>query len=137
MEYDLTRFIKAQEVSYQDALEEIRQGMKQSHWMWFIFPQIDGLGRSETARYYAIKDIEEARQYLKHPILGKNLIEISKALLEVESDDASYVMGFPDDMKLKSSMTLFLEADPECTVFQQVLDKYFAGEKDQNTLKLI
>ncbi len=137
MKYDLTRFIKAQQVSYQDALEEIRAGMKQSHWMWFIFPQIDGLGRSETARYYAIKDIEEARQYLKHPILGKNLIEISKALLEVDSDDASYVMGFPDDMKLKSSMTLFLEADPECTVFQQVLDKYFGGEKDKNTLRLL
>ena len=137
MKYDLNRFIKAQEVNYQDALEEIRAGMKQSHWMWFIFPQIDGLGRSETARYYAIKDIEEARQYLKHPILGKNLIEISKALLEVDSDDASYVMGFPDDMKLKSSMTLFLEADPECTVFQQVLDKYFGGEKDKNTLRLL
>lgn len=137
MRQDLDRFLKAQQVFYKDALEEIRQGQKQSHWMWFIFPQIIGLGRSETAQYYSIADLQEAKAFLDDKVLGGNLREISEALLEVESDNVEEVMGWPDDMKLKSSMTLFFEADPDCEVFQKVLDKFFNGEKDQKTLEIL
>ena len=133
----LERFVSAQEKSYDTALQEIRTGRKRSHWMWYIFPQIAGLGHSQTARYYAIKDMEEARAYMKHEILGKNLIEISQALLQTPSSDPGEVMGWPDDMKLKSSMTLFLLAAPECNVFQKVLDKFFHGEKDKNTIRIL
>jgi uncharacterized protein (DUF1810 family) len=105
--------------------------------MWFIFPQIAGLGYSETAQYYAIQDLEEARDFLNDDTLGKNLIEISEALLHVQSDDATKVMGWPDDMKLRSSMTLFALAKPECEVFQKVLDKFFGGERDQRTIELL
>ena len=137
MKDGLERFVSAQEKSYDTALQEIRTGRKRSHWMWYIFPQIAGLGHSQTARYYAIKDMEEARAYMKHEILGKNLIEISQALLQTPSSDPGEVMGWPDDMKLKSSMTLFLLASPECNVFQKVLDKFFHGEKDKNTIRIL
>lgn len=125
---DLSRFLNAQARDYEQALSEIRAGRKRSHWIWYIFPQLDGLGYSGTARYYAIKDKAEAEAYMEDPVLSGRLIEISKALLELESDDPTAVMGYPDDLKLKSSMTLFsmVSDDP---VFQKVLDKFFGGEE--------
>jgi uncharacterized protein (DUF1810 family) len=137
MEKRLERFVTAQQSYYKTALHEIQNGQKRSHWMWFIFPQITGLGYSETAQYYAIQDLKEAKDFLKCDILGKNLLEISEALLHVKSDDATEVMGWPDDMKLKSSMTLFALAKPECEVFQKVLDKFFGGERDQRTIEIL
>ena len=134
---DLNRFTEAQETDYATALAEIRRGRKQSHWMWYIFPQIAGLGFSSTSKFYAIKDRAEAENYLAHPVLGKRLIEISTALLEIEGKIASQVFGSPDDVKLKSSMTLFGALDDTNPVFQTVLDKYFGGAKDQRTLELI
>ncbi|GFI32108.1 hypothetical protein IMSAGC013_03507 [Lachnospiraceae bacterium] len=137
MEKGLERFLTAQQNSYKTALQEIKRGQKRSHWMWYIFPQIAGLGYSETAQYYAIRDIEEAKEYLKNDILSHRILEISQVLLKTESDDAAYVMGWPDDRKLQSSMTLFLQTEPECEVFQNVLDKFFQGEMDQHTLKIL
>ena len=136
-QYNLDRFVKAQCGDYQTALSEIKKGRKRSHWMWFIFPQIAGLGSSETARYYAIKDMAEAKAYMEDYTLSSNLIEISQALLDVDSDDATAVMGWPDDLKLKSSMTLFALVKPECEVFQKVLEKFFHGEKDQKTIEIL
>ena len=133
----MNRFIEAQENNYATALAEIRNGRKQSHWIWYVFPQIRGLGQSETSKYYAIRDLQEATEYLQHPVLGKRLIEISRALLELKEDNAHKIFGSPDDLKLRSSMTLFAlvkDADP---VFQQVLDKFFRGERDKNTLALV
>ena len=135
--YDLSRFHKAQEHSYSTALAEIRSGYKCSHWIWYIFPQIAGLGYSPTARYYAISCLDEARAYMADPVLSSRLIEISEALLELESSDPEKVMGYPDDLKLRSSMTLFSEASPGTGVFQRVLDKYFDGKPDIKTLKII
>lgn len=137
MDYNLERFRSAQQNYYQTALQEIKAGQKRSHWMWFIFPQIAGLGYSETARYYAIRDMDEAKAYMEDDMLGKNLVEISEALLETESSDAQEVMGWPDNLKLKSSMTLFALAKPECEVFQKVLDKFFHGEPDQKTVEIL
>lgn len=137
MKDSLERFRTAQQNVYQTALQEIRAGKKRSHWMWFIFPQIAGLGRSETAQYYAIRDIKEAKAYLEDEYLGKNLVEISQALLALDENDAGIVMGWPDDLKLRSCMTLFLLAKPECEVFQQVLDKFFQGKKDQRTVEIL
>lgn len=137
MNDDLERFLIAQQTYYRTALQEIKSGQKRSHWMWFIFPQIAGLGYSETARYYAIKDMNEAKAYMEDYTLSSNLIEISQALLEVASNDAVAVMGWPDNLKLKSSMTLFALAKPECEVFQKVLDKFFRGEKDQKTIDIL
>lgn len=105
--------------------------------MWFIFPQIEGLVYSETVRYYAIKDMNESKAYMKDYTLSSNLVEISQALLEVSSNDATAVMRWPDDLKLKSSMTLFALAKPECEIFQKVLDKFFHGERDQRTIKIL
>jgi len=132
--FDLERFLKAQELDYEDALAEMKSGHKRSHWIWYIFPQIQGLGYSEMSQFYGIKDKEEAREYMKHPVLGPRLIEISNVLLQLTSNDAGDVMGYPDDMKLKSSMTLFsfVSDDP---VFQKVLDKFFDGEKDEFTVE--
>ena len=137
MDHDLERFRLAQQTYYRTALREIKSGRKKSHWMWFIFPQIAGLGYSETARYYAIRNIDEARAYMEDRTLSSNLLEISQALLEVDSDDATAVMGWPDDLKLKSSMTLFAAAKPECEVFRKVLDKFFHGERDQRTIEIL
>ncbi len=137
MDNSLKRFTDAQENSYAKAFSEIQQGRKQSHWMWFIFPQIAGLGFSETSRYYAIKDLQEATGFLKHPVLGSRLINISLELLKLKTNDVHRVFGSPDDLKLKSCMTLFSmlpEADP---VFKTVLEKFFNGEKDIKTLRLI
>ncbi len=134
---DLQRFLDAQERDFETALSEIRGGRKRSHWMWYIFPQIAGLGFSETSRFYAVKDKQEAEDYLRHPVLGKRLVEISNALLEIEGKTANQIFGSPDDAKLKSSMTLFGALENTNPVFQEVLDKYFVGAKDEKTLKLI
>lgn len=132
----LERFVKAQEHSYRTALSEIKSGQKMSHWMWYIFPQLKALGYSPTAKYYGIVDRKEAEDYIAHPVLGWRLREISGELLKLESSDPGYVMGYPDDLKLKSSMTLFLEVSGD-QVFQQVLDKFFQGEKDHKTEQLL
>ena len=134
---DLKRFLDAQEDDFEIALAEIKNGSKQSHWMWYIFPQIKGLGFSSMANFYAIKTKAEAENYLEHPILGKRLIEISNALLEVEGKTAHQIFDSPDDMKLKSSMTLFGALENTNPIFQSVLDKYFNSIKDQRTLELI
>ena len=137
MNNNLDRFLIAQQTYYRTALQEIQSGQKRSHWMWFIFPQIAGLGYSETARYYAIQDMNEAKAYLEDYTLRSNLIEISEALLGIGSNDAAAVMGWPDNLKLRSSMTLFALAEPECEVFQKVLDKFFDGEMDQKTVEIL
>lgn len=136
-ERELDKFLTAQERSYATALQEIRNGYKRSHWMWYIFPQIDGLGFSSTARRYAIKDLEQAKDYMAHPVLSKRLIEISEALLGLSCSDPSVVMGYPDDMKLCSSMTLFELAAPEEKVFGKVLDKFYHGRRDGATLRIL
>ena len=135
--HDLERFYKAQEYDYETALSEIRNGRKESHWMWYIFPQITGLGRSTTAEYYAIKSKEEAKGYIEDPVLGKRLIEISQALFQIESDDAEMVIGWPDNLKLRSCMTLFAEVAPEQPVFRNVLEKFYDGEMDGKTLDIL
>jgi uncharacterized protein (DUF1810 family) len=131
---NLSRFTEAQENDYRVALSEIQNGKKRSHWMWYIFPQIAGLGFSETSRFYAIVNLQEATDYLNHPVLGKRLVEISEALLATEGKTANQIFGNPDDLKLKSSMTLFSAVKGAPPVFEQVLDKYFGGAKDQKTL---
>lgn len=133
-EQDLTRFLTAQEKDYATALAEIQSGKKRSHWMWYIFPQIAGLGLSETSKLYAIKDKAEAEVYLKHPVLGQRLVEISEALMALEGDHATRIFGSPDDMKLKSSMTLFAALPGADPVFAQVLKKFFNGIHDWMTL---
>jgi len=136
-ENNLKRFIEAQEADYLIALSEIKNGRKHSHWMWYIFPQIHGLGFSETSKFYAIKNIKEAEEFLMHPILGERLIEICNKLLELKSNDANKIFGSPDDLKLKSSMTLFSSLDNSNPVFQSVLEKFFNGTKDNKTLQII
>ena len=133
----LDRFLDAQRGDYAAALAEVRRGRKTSHWMWYIFPQIAGLGQSSTARYYSIRDLEEAREYYAHPVLGQRLREISGALLELRGSDPVAVFGGIDSMKLKSSMTLFAVAAPDDPLFQQVLDKYYGREQDALTLRIL
>ena len=135
--YDLSRFLEAQNNSYDTALREIRAGRKRSHWMWYIFPQIRGLGYSAMAQHYAIRDLGEAREYLQHPLLGPRLIEISEALLALEESDPRRVMGSPDDLKLRSCMTLFQCAAPDQPVFGKVLDKFYGGRPDERTLEIL
>ena len=135
--YDLSRFLEAQKNAYDTALREIRAGRKRSHWMWYIFPQIQGLGYSAMARHYAIRDLGEAREYLQHPLLGPRLIEISEALLALEESDPRRVMGSPDDLKLRSCMTLFQCAAPDQPVFGKVLDKFYGGKPDGRTLEIL
>ncbi|MDV6167123.1 DUF1810 domain-containing protein [Flavobacterium sp. DG1-102-2] len=134
---DLVRFLEAQNQMYLTALTEIKKGSKKSHWMWFIFPQLEGLGSSENARYFGIKGMDEARQYLKHPVLGKHLIEISNALLEVKGKTALEILGSPDNLKLRSCMTLFATLEDTDPVFKQVLEKYFEGIPDRLTLSIL
>lgn len=138
MNYDLSRFIKAQKEDYQLALSEIKNGKKESHWMWYIFPQIIGLGMSETSVYYSIQNIEEAKAFLEDEYLGWNLIEICKALLSLSVNNAMAIFGSPDDMKLKSSMTLFnCASDEEQNIFAEVLNKFFDGNQDVLTLGIL
>jgi len=131
---DLERFVQAQAATYDTALAELRRGRKTSHWMWFVFPQIAGLGRSPTARFYAIADLDEARAYLAHPVLGARLVEAVEAINALPGRDAFAVFGSTDEIKLRSSLTLFLAADPAEPAFQRALDKYFAGHADPLTL---
>ena len=136
-EFDLQRFVSAQEHTYAEALWELKNGRKESHWMWFIFPQVEGLGTSPTARHYAIKSASEARAFLEHALLGPRLVECCHALLAVNGKSASEIMGYPDDLKLRSSMTLFSLIDPSQPEFTQVLDKYFESEPDARTVDLL
>jgi uncharacterized protein (DUF1810 family) len=135
--FDLNRFTGAQKSIYSSVLSELRSGQKRTHWMWYIFPQIDGLAYSATSKFYAIKSIEEARQYLNHPVLGARLFECAETILAIEGRSVSQIFGYPDDMKLKSSMTLFAYITDPHSVFIGVLDKYFRGERDVRTLDLL
>jgi uncharacterized protein (DUF1810 family) len=135
--YDLDRFVQAQEGDYERALSEVRAGRKRSHWMWYIFPQYDGLGFSPTSRRYSIKSVAEAQAYLAHPVLGPRLTECAEAALRVEGRSALEVFGSPDDMKLRSCATLFAHVSPAGSVFERLLSKYFDGERDDKTLRLI
>jgi uncharacterized protein (DUF1810 family) len=135
--HNLSRFVQAQEQDYDRALSEIRRGRKQSHWMWYIFPQFDGLGFSATSRRYSIKSRAEAEAYLGHPVLGPRLIECAEAALGVEGRSAFEILGSPDDMKLRSCATLFACVSPAGSVFERVLDKFFHGEPDGKTLSLL
>jgi len=137
MGYDLNRFLAAQERDYAQALAEIRAGRKRSHWIWYIFPQLRGLGYSYNAEFYGIADAEEARQYLAHPVLGARFREITGALLELPESDPVRVMGRPDDLKLCSCMTLFERVAEPGSVFGKVLDKYYGGKRDAATLRML
>jgi uncharacterized protein (DUF1810 family) len=135
--HNLNRFVQAQESDYETALTEIRTGRKTSHWMWYIFPQYDGLGFSATSRMYSIKSVAEAKAYLRHPVLGPRLLACAQAALGVEGKSALEIFGSPDDMKLKSCSTLFACVSPAGSVFEQVLDKYFHAERDRKTVDLL
>lgn len=135
--YDLNRFVQAQATDYEQALAEIRGGRKQSHWMWYIFPQLDGLGSSPMARRYAIRSVAEARAYLDHPVLGPRLVECAEAALGVDGRSALDVFGSPDDLKLRSCATLFALVSPAGSVFHRLLDSYFDGHGDARTHHLL
>ena len=133
--YRLERFVAAQDDgSYRDAVAELRAGRKTSHWMWFIFPQVAGLGRSAVAQHFAISSVDEAQAYLRHPVLGPRLRECAQILAGLDGKSADQILGSADAMKLRSSMTLFMTATPDEPVFREVLDKYFGGAADQLTL---
>jgi uncharacterized protein (DUF1810 family)/gamma-glutamylcyclotransferase (GGCT)/AIG2-like uncharacterized protein YtfP len=135
--FDLNRFVDAQEASYQQALSEIRSGQKKSHWMWYIFPQLDGLGFSSISKRYAIRNAAEAEAYLYHPTLGARLVESVEAAMHVQGRSAFEMFGTPDDLKLQSCATLFAAVSPSGSVFEQLLEKYFDGERDDKTLYLL
>ena len=133
--HHLERFVQAQQQDYAAALAEVKSGRKRSHWMWYVFPQIKGLGSSPTSELYAIQDASEAKAYLSHPVLGQRLIEITEALLNVDGRTARDIFGTPDDLKLKSCATLFASLSPPGSVFEKVLAKYFDAEPDIETLR--
>jgi uncharacterized protein (DUF1810 family) len=135
--YNLERFVQAQERDFEQAVSEIRNGRKRSHWMWYIFPQFDGLGSSWTSKQYSVKSVAEAKAYLAHPILGVRLVECAEATLLVEHLSALEIFGSPDDMKLRSCATLFAYVSSEGSVFHRLLDKYFHGKPDDRTMRLI
>lgn len=135
--YNLDRFLRAQENDYERALAEIRTGRKQSHWMWYIFPQLEGLGSSPTSRVYSVKSAAEAAAYLRHPVLGPRLSACCEAALGLEGRSASQIFGSPDDVKLKSSATLFAHVSPPHSVFERIVEKYFDGQRDDSTLRLL
>ena len=137
MSANLNRFISAQERDYPVALAEIRAGRKRSHWMWYIFPQLRGLGHSAMAERYAIRDLEEATAYLADAVLGPRLVEISRALLTAPTNNATAVMGTPDDLKLRSCMTLFAMVPGADPVFTTVLEKFYAGRRDERTVEML
>ena len=134
---ELIKFLDAQNQVYLKALSEIKKGKKTTHWMWYIFPQIKGLGSSETAQYYGIKNLNEATAYLKHPILGKHLIKIAQELYNLKGKTVTQILGTPDDMKLRSCMTLFANVKNANPLFNNVLEKYFNGVPDELTLHLL
>ena len=135
--YDLERFVDAQRTTYDAALSELRDGRKTGHWMWYIFPQIEGLGRSRLAETYAISSLEEALAYIAHPLLGARLFECAQAAVQIPGGSAREVFGSPDDLKFRSSMTLFAAVSPEGSVFEAALERYFAGRGDEATLELL
>ncbi|MEX2111232.1 MAG: DUF1810 domain-containing protein [Gemmatimonadaceae bacterium] len=135
--HDLNRFIEAQEADYERALSEIVSGRKRTHWMWYIFPQIDGLGFSSITRRFSISGIEEARAYLDHPVLGPRLLKCAEAVVGVEDRSATEIFGSPDDLKLRSCATLFASVLPPGSVFDRLLAKYYAGIRDAKTLHLL
>jgi uncharacterized protein (DUF1810 family) len=135
--YDLGRFMQAQRGDFERALAEIAGGRKRSHWMWYVFPQLDGLAFSSTSKFYAIKSLDEARAYLAHPVLGPRLRQCAEAALGVEGRSATEVFGSPDDLKLRSCATLFACVSPPGSVFHRLLDKYYGGERDRKTLRLL
>lgn len=134
---DLERFVLAQDETYDRALHELRAGRKTSHWMWWVFPQVAGLGLSSTSQVYAIADVDEARAYLAHEVLGLRLLECCRALLDLEDVSAERVLGGIDAIKLRSSMTLFAQADPDEPLFTEVLSRFFDGEQDERTVRLL
>jgi uncharacterized protein (DUF1810 family) len=134
--HDLQRFRQAQDPVYLDVLDELKAGLKRSHWMWFVFPQVDGLGLSPTSRHYAIKSHDEAHAYLADPVLGARLRECVQVLLALQNRSAAEIFGFPDDRKLCSSMTLFALVSPAGSEFEQVLGRYFEGQQDDRTVTL-
>ncbi|MCL5262974.1 MAG: DUF1810 domain-containing protein [Acidobacteria bacterium] len=135
--FDLQRFVEAQEPVYAQVCAELSEGRKRSHWMWFVFPQIRGLGHSPTAQHFAIRSRAEAEAYLRHPVLGTRLRECTALVNAVQGREVSEIFGYPDDLKFRSSMTLFVEVAPEDAVFRQALDKYFEGEPDERTVELM
>jgi len=135
--FNLDRFVHAQEGDYARALAEIRRGRKASHWMWYVFPQLAGLGRSSMSQLYAIGSAEEAAAYLKHPLLGPRLHEIAGAVMAVDGRSAHDIFGAPDDLKLQSSATLFAAVSPDGSVFHQLIARYFGGTPDETTLQLL
>jgi uncharacterized protein (DUF1810 family) len=135
--YDLRRFVQAQETDYDRALSEIRSGRKRTHWMWYIFPQFDGLAFSSTSKHYAIKSLAEAKAYLDHPTLGPRLLECAEAVVGVDGRSAPEIFGSPDDLKLRSCATLFACVLPPGSVFDRLLAKYYRGERDGKTIQLL
>ncbi|AJX35766.1 DUF1810 domain-containing protein [Burkholderia oklahomensis] len=133
--YDLQRFVDAQGPVYAQVCDELRNGHKRSHWMWFVFPQIEGLGDSAIAQRYAISTLDEAAAYLRHPLLGARLRECTRLVNDVEDHSIQAIFGYPDDLKFRSSVTLFAHATPDNAVFVEALEKYFGGEADHNTLE--
>lgn len=135
--FDLDRFVRAQARIHEQVTQELAAGRKRSHWMWFVFPQLDGLGFSPTARKYAITGLDEARAYLAHPVLGPRLRECTELVLDIDGRSVREIFGYPDDLKFRSSMTLFAQAASGDTCFNEALVKYFAGEPDVRTLELL
>ena len=132
--FNLDRFVFAQEKIYSSVVEELKAGIKMSHWMWFIFPQVESLGRTEIAKRYAIKSLDEAKAYVSHPVLGRRLQECTKLVLAIDGKSANDIFGHPDDLKFKSSMTLFLVAAPQIDLFQRAINKYYDGHQDRLTI---
>lgn len=135
--YNLNKFIKAQEESYEGALKEIKKGKKLGHWIWYIFPQLKGLGFSNMSYYYGLDGIEEAKEYLNNEYLRNHLLEITKALLDLDTNDPLQVLGFPDNLKVNSCMTLFYYTAPNITLFKDVIDKFYEGRMDENTINIL
>jgi uncharacterized protein (DUF1810 family) len=135
--FNLRRFVEAQDLVYRSVIGELRAGVKQSHWMWFVFPQVAGLGRSATAEMYAIGSLDEAKAYLAHPLLGGRLRECTQLMLDVTGKSARQILGSPDDLKFRSSMTLFAHAATDETLFRDALAKYFDKEEDPQTLRML
>ena len=135
--YNLSRFLEAQMVTYEGAMLELARGRKESHWIWYIFPQIEGLGSTDMTKLYSIKSTQEASAYLEHPLLGKRLVESCEILLSLDATSISEVMGFPDDLKLRSSMTLFEYVSKPNSIFRKLLIRYFDNELDETSIKLI
>jgi uncharacterized protein (DUF1810 family) len=135
--YNLSRFVQAQEDDYERALSEIRSGKKRTHWMWYIFPQIEGLAFSSTSKHYSIKSVEEAKAYLDHPILGPRLLGCVEAAIRIEGQTAAEIFGFADNLKLRSCATLFACVSPPGSLFVRLLEKYFHDGPDEKTLQLL